>query len=270
MDWPSKVIPKVHYHSSEEMREVENGEAQIVIASPPFTNQSDGNTLDKADYLGFIRRVFAELHRVLVPTGTLVSINTDLRDHACYNRGDTEFDGRVWHKHSDIRRIAEDIGFECFETKIWAKSLKRDMYRYTFAYVQFFRKARACSPPHIQGKPEPEFAPDVWLLEKGTFRRDSRGCVFRDAIHPEIVSRCLKRLTQPGHLVVSPFVGSGTVLAVARLLGRPCVGYEVNTNLKPLIEESVRSPEHFPAYSGLLSKIRRLSSNAQSKQPTTS
>lgn len=242
----------VYFHSSEEMPEIKNGVAQLVIASPPFTNQLDGKTLDKSDYLNFIKTVYSEVLRVLMPGGVLVSINTDLRDHARYNRGDRRFDGLLWQKHCDLRQIAESLGFRCVDTKIWAKSLNRNVYRYTFAYIQFFQKSRAGLRGNFSRRIEDTFAPDVWLLEKGTARRDSRGYVFRDAIHPEIVNRCIEQFSFSGDLVVSPFAGSGTVLSVAKLMGRHCVGYETNSNLKALIKESIETPAHFFAYRGCL------------------
>ena len=94
------------------------------------------------------------------------------------------------------------------------------------------------------------FGPDVWLLERGTIRRDSRGFIFRDAIHPEIVKRCLEQFTSTDDLVVSPFTGSGTVLAVAKMMGRRCIGYEVNLDLKPLIFTSIETPSLLKVYDG--------------------
>lgn len=234
------------------MSEIENGAAQLVIASPPFTNQLDGKTINKSDYLAFIRKVFCEVLRVLIPGGILVSINTDLRDHARYNRGDTRFDGLLWQKHCDIRQIAESLGFRCVETKIWAKSLNRNVYRYTFAYIQFFQKPYTGARKSLRKNIGVEFAPDIWLLERGTNRRDSRGYVFRDAIHPEVVKRCLEQCTSPGDLVVAPFLGSGTILAVSKIMGRHSIGYEINGKLKTLIKESIETPEHFFAYLGCL------------------
>src|SRR5574337_165750 len=97
----------VYFHSSENMNELENGTAKIAIASPPFTNHPDGRTLDKGEYLKFIERVFSEIYRVLKPSGILVTVNTDLRDHARYNGGDSRFNGLIWHKHSALRWISE-------------------------------------------------------------------------------------------------------------------------------------------------------------------
>lgn len=248
---------KLYFHSSEEMTEIDNGIAKLAIASPPFTNQPDGKTLDKNDYLSFIRRVFSEIQRILMPSGVLVTINTDLRDHSHYNQGCLRFNGLLWQKHSAIREVAEQIGFRCFDTKIWVKSFSCNIYRYTFAYIQFFHKEGGRFQRPLNRRVFKEFGPDVWLLEKGTYRRDSRGYVFRDAIHPEIVERCIKQFTSPGDLVVSPFTGSGTILCVANLTGRHPIGYEINRDLEVLIKESITAPEHFSSYKRLLKRLTR-------------
>ena len=250
MNSPRKKIWKVYFHSSEQMREIRDSSGQIAIASPPFTNHRDGKTLNKGEYLSFIQRVFSETYRILKPGGILVTVNTDLRDHARYNGGDSIFNGLVWHKHSALRQIAEAIGFRCTDTKIWAKSLKRNIYRYTFAYIQFFLKQNGRAKYVARHKDVKEFSPDVWLLERGTFRRDAHGFIFRDAIHPEIVRRCLEQFTSTDNLVVSPFTGSGTVLAVAKMMGRRSIGYEVDLDLKPLIIASIETPSLLKAYEG--------------------
>lgn len=242
---------RVYFHTAEKMGEISDSSAQIAIASPPFTNHRDGKTLNKKEYLSFIERVFFETSRVLNPGGFLVTVNTDLRDHARYNDGNSTFNGLVWHKHSDLRQVAEQAGFRCIDTKIWAKSLQRDVYRYTFAYIQFFVKPNSGKQYTERKRISKEYGPDVWLLEKGTLRRDARGFTFRDAIHPEIVVRCLRQFTSPGDLVISPFTGSGTVLAVAKMMGRRSIGYEINRNLEQLIRESVGTPDHFKAYQQL-------------------
>lgn len=232
----------VHFHSSESMSEVEAASARLVFASPPFTNNPDGKTLDKLGYLAFVGNVFGEAFRALVPGGVLVCLNTDLRDHARYNRGDRSFDGTVWHKHDAIRREAERVGFKCFNHKIWVKSEKENLYRYNFSHILFYSKPGA-SVLHAYGnRRAPGFGPDVWRLQDTMQRRDSRGFLFRDAIHPVIVKRCLDEFTREDDLVVSPFAGSGTICTVAEIMQRDWIGYEVNTRLSRLIEESIIGP----------------------------
>lgn len=232
----------VHFHSSESMSEVASGSVRLVFASPPFTNNPDGKTLDKLEYLAFVQRVFAEAFRTLMPGGVLVCLNTDLRDHARYNRGDRSFDGTVWHKHDAIRREAEKVGFRCFEHKIWVKSEKENLYRYNFSHILFYTKPGASVLRAHKPKRAPGFGPDVWHLQDSMQRRDEAGFLFRDAIHPEIVKRCVDEFSRPGDLVASPFAGSGTICTVAELMERDWVGYEINTRLRQLIRESVAGP----------------------------
>jgi len=237
------------------MREVASRSANLILASPPFSHHADGKTLVKSEYIGFIRRVLCEAERVLAPTGALVIVNTDLRDHARYNGGAAAFDGLIWCKHSDLRAVAEENGFRCVDTKIWVKSLRRRVYRYNFAFVQVFHRASERTA-RLGQFDCPAFECDVWFLPGGTIRKQRDGNLFRDAIHPAIAQRCIERFTRTNDLVVSPFTGSGTVLAVARLLRRRSVGYETNRKLQPLIEQSVRAPETFSAYAGLLRDSR--------------
>jgi DNA modification methylase len=247
----------VIFHSSEYMQEIADLSTRLVIISPPYTNNRDGKTLDKKKYMSFLRKTFSESFRVLIPGGVLVCINTDLRDHGRYNCGNRSFEGQVWFKHCDIRRIAEEVGFRCFDCKMWAKTLNRDMMRYTFSYIVFYSKPggkvyRPLAPKVAEG-----FGPDVWLLEKGTIRKSSNGLVFRNAIHPYLAERCIAEFTSPGDLVVCPFTGSGTIPAVAQLMDRNWVGYEVNKTLKDLIWDSIYGPKRPKVYRPLEEKYQK-------------
>ena len=257
MKSPNRYLNKVIFHSSTFMKEISDESARLVIASPPYTNNPNRMTLDKVEYLKFIERVFSESFRIIVPGGILVSVNTDLRDHARYNRNNHSFDGQVWFKHCDICKIAEEIGFRCFDCKIWAKTLNRDVRRYTFAYIVFYSKPIAKIHRPLYPRVTHGFGPDVWLLEKGTRRKSSDGLVFRDAIHPCIVERCINEFTSPRDMVVSPFTGSGTIPAVAELMGRHWVAYEVNKKLKNLIHKSIYGPNRPEVYRFLEAKYQQ-------------
>ncbi|MBM3199782.1 site-specific DNA-methyltransferase [Candidatus Woesearchaeota archaeon] len=236
-------MKKIFFHTCEDMHEVKSDSARLAFASPPYTNNRDGKTLDKQDYLSFIMKTYSEIFRTLTPGGVLVSLNTDLRDHASYNKGETKYEGTVWHKHHSIREVCDGIGYKCFDHKIWVKSFEQNLYRYNFSHIMLYSKPggkilRPHSPKHADG-----FGTDVWHLQDSMMRKDSKGFLFRDAIHPEILRRCIDEFTKEGDLVVSPFAGSGTVLAVAEEMGRDWAGYEVNKKLETLIKESIYGPK---------------------------
>jgi DNA modification methylase len=247
---------EVLYRTAESMSQLPSKVATLVLTSPPYTNRPDGRLLDKSEYLSFVERVTAEAARALVDGGVLAMINTDLRDHNRYNGGQSGFEGIVWYKHIDLRRVAEKLGLRCFDTRIWVKSLKRNRYRYNFSYVQFFKKG----PKRIAESKDKDvnslFEPHIWLLEGGTTRTMPDGKRFRDAVHPEVIERCIARFTRPGDLVLNPFCGSGTVLAVCAIMGRRAIGYEVDTTLTPLIDQSVNGPRRGAIYAGIEDRYR--------------
>ena len=234
----------VYFHSAETMKELKEKSVRFAFGSPPFTNHPDGKTLDKTDYLEFIDRVYGEVFRVLVPGGVLVTLNTDSRDHKEYNRGDSSFEGTVWHKSYAIRQRCERLGFKCFDQRVWVHSEKINLYRYTFSTILFLSKPGAPVLHAYSNKGAPGFRQHAWIVEDSMQRRDSSGVIFRDAIHPEIVKRCVDEFSRKGDLVLSPFVGSGTVCAVAERMQRPWVGYEVDPKRRRVIEESVTSDDN--------------------------
>jgi DNA modification methylase len=228
----------IYFHSSADMHEVKDNSARLVIASPPFTNRRDGKTIDKSEYLDFISGIYNECYRILMPGGSLVSINTDVKDRAQYNQGDRRYEGNVWLKHADLAQKAEEHGFRLWGHKIWAKTLQLNLFRAGFAHILLFSKPNG----KVLRKRTKDFEPDVWLLRDSMRRRDSRGYVFRDAIHPAVPFICINELSNPGELVVSPFAGSGTIPAVAEITGRLWEGYEINRRLGRMINESIYGP----------------------------
>lgn len=217
------------------MEELEDCSVKLAISFPPFMQAPRAQCLDKAALLSMLRKVHQEMFRVLSSHGVLVSVNTDVRDRPKYDKpGGTT--GAVWWKHQAIRGICEEIGFRCLGTKIWVKTLKQNLYRFTYAYIVFYAKQTMSLSSHAN-KPALGFRPDVWLLEGATSRRLPDGRLFRDCLHPTIVQRCVRQLSNGGDLVLAPFAGTGTILEGAGLLGRQWVGYEIDERLRSALVE---------------------------------
>lgn len=74
---------------------------------------------------------------------------------------------------------------------------------------------------------------DVWALPKVTSGRN-RSSVERmphPAQFPEaVIERIILASSNPGDLILDPFLGSGTTAAVASRLGRLCVGFELRSD----------------------------------------
>ena len=244
-----EYINKIYFHTAEDMHEIPDEKARLIFVSPPYTNNSDGTTLKKKDYITFLDTLFKECKRILTPGGVIATLNTDLKDHNKYNEKEDvyntvskSFEGTVWLKHAVIENVAKDNGFKLHDYKIWNKRNTQDIFRFTFSHILFFNKpgGKVYIPP--TQKHSEEYGPGIWHLEGGGYRKDSKGMIFRDAMHPEIPSRIIKQYSKENDLVVSPCAGSGTTLAIAHDLKRNWTGYETNKKLERLINESIYGP----------------------------
>lgn len=74
---------------------------------------------------------------------------------------------------------------------------------------------------------------DVWAIPKVTSGRN-RSSVERmphPAQFPEaVIERVILASSNPGDLILDPFLGSGTTAAVAARLGRKCIGFELRSD----------------------------------------
>jgi len=73
-----------------------------------------------------------------------------------------------------------------------------------------------------------EGIPPGWIPDALHTNRDKRYHKWGQGERPII--RWISSLTRPGDLVVEPFVGGGTTLAVCKKLGRNYIGFEIDPN----------------------------------------
>ena len=79
-------------------------------------------------------------------------------------------------------------------------------------------------------------AEDTWYFPRvcGTFKERAgwHGCQMPE----QLLGRIIKACSNPGELVLDPFAGSGTTLAVAKKLGRKFIGFELSDNYAAQIQ----------------------------------
>ena len=74
--------------------------------------------------------------------------------------------------------------------------------------------------------------PDVWWFAPSSYK-GSHSATFPEPL-PEI---CITASSRPGDIVLDPFAGSGTTLAVARRLGRKSIGIEISPEYVKQVNE---------------------------------
>jgi DNA modification methylase len=225
------------------------GCADLVFADPPFNIGYQYDVYDdrraKADYLAWTEKWLTAVTRVLKPTGAFFLAIGD--EFAAEHKvrldvlGLTLRNWIVWHY---------TFGVNC--TKKFSRShahifyYVRDPKRYTFNPDAIrVPSARQTTYADRRANPVGKLPDDTWVLRpqetEEHFRADqdtwfvSRVCgTFKERVNhpcqmPEgVLERIIRVASNPGDLVIDPFAGSGTTLAVAKRLGRKFLGCELS------------------------------------------
>ncbi|NWJ21059.1 site-specific DNA-methyltransferase [Marine Group I thaumarchaeote] len=241
------VSHKVHFKSSEKMKEVKKESVQCVVTSPPYWDLKnynvDGQIGYKESYEEYHSRleiVWNECFRVLKKDGSFW-INVHSKKH----------NSETYLIPLDIIRSLNKIGFFLKDILIWHKSSGipsgEKRFGQHFEYILFFVKdknnfkfRKESLDSIIDYKIENLTSiGDVWNIKK------KAGNIGKDVPHPaifpvEMIRRIIKVSTDKIDVVLDPFLGSGTTTLAAIELHRSSVGYELNEkDYKPLIEKVI-------------------------------
>jgi DNA modification methylase len=237
------------------------GVADLVFADPPFNIGYEYDIYHdrraKEDYLGWSERWLRAAVRVLKPTGALfLAIGDEFAaEHKVMldRHGLTLRNWIIWHY---------TFGVNC--TKKFNRShahilyYVRDPKRYTFnSHEVRVPSARMTTYADRRANPVGKLPDDTWVLRPqqsdAHFRGDqdtwfvSRVCgTFKERLnHPcqmpeAVLERIIRVASNPGDLVIDPFAGSGTTLAVAQKLGRRFLGCELSNEYAEGVRKRLR------------------------------
>jgi len=230
---PAETLNSICLASAEKMDALPDSSVHLMVTSPPYNVGKDYDedlTLD--EYLAFLRRVWREAYRVLVPGG-----------RACINVANL---GRKPYipLHAFIARDMIESGFLMRGEIIWDKGASasgstawgswqsssnptlRDVHEYVLVYSKggFRRKRPEGREDTITREQFLEYTKSVW-----TFPTESARKIGHPAPFPiELPYRLIQLYTYSGEVVLDPFMGSGQTALAARKAGRNFVGYEIS------------------------------------------
>lgn len=240
-----ECINKIFCHSSESMYELPDNSVHLMITSPPY---NVGKTYDRDltldEYRDFLKKVFTEVHRVLVPGGRM-----------CINIANL---GRKPYipLHSFIIEDALDIGFLMRGEIIWNKASSsspstawgswlsaanptlRDIHEYILIFSKdtFSRKYIAGRKNTITKNEFLEYTKSIWTFAAEPARKVGHPAPFPE----ELPYRLIQLYTYSHEVVLDPFVGSGTTCLAAIKTGRKYVGYEIDEEYVRLAEKRIK------------------------------
>ncbi len=242
---PPEYLNTILAKSSEDMAELPDHSVHLMVTSPPYNvGKEYDRDITLAEYLAFLRRVWQDVHRILVPGG-----------RACVNIANL---GRKPYipLHSYIAQDMAEIGFLMRGEIIWNKAASaspstawgswrspanptlRDVHEYIliFSKAGFSRQNPTQRRATISRDEFLELTKSVW-----TFPAVSARSVGHPAPFPvELPHRLIQLYTFEGDIVLDPFMGSGQT-AIAAVQGqRRYIGYEIEADYLRLAQRRVK------------------------------
>jgi len=241
---PLQFLDKVFCKTSENMEELPDNSVHLMVTSPPYNvgKEYDEN-LTLQEYRQFLKRVWKEVYRVLVPGG-----------RACINIANL---GRKPYipLHAFIVEDMLILGFLMRGEIIWNKATSsspstawgswlsaanptlRDIHEYILVFSKgMFRRKNASRRRSTVSREEfLEFTKSVW-----TFPAEPAHAVGHPAPFPvELPYRLIQLYTFEEEVVLDPFVGSGQTAIAAIKTNRHYEGYEISQEYAKLAERRI-------------------------------
>jgi site-specific DNA-methyltransferase (adenine-specific) len=241
---PPEFLDKIFCKSSEKMEEIPDNSIHLMITSPPYNvgKEYDEN-LTLNEYREFLRKVWSEVKRVLVPGG-----------RACINIANL---GRKPYipLHVFIVEDMLDLGFLMRGEIIWNKGASgspstawgswlsaknpvlRDVHEYILVFSKgMFSRGNLRRKSTISKEEFLEFTKSVW-----TFAAEPATKIGHPAPFPvELPYRLIQLYTFEGEIVLDPFMGSGQTAIAAVKTHRHYVGYDINEEYTRLAERRIK------------------------------
>jgi site-specific DNA-methyltransferase (adenine-specific) len=240
-----QLLDRIFCKSSEMMDDLPDHSVHLMVTSPPYNVGKDyDENLTLEEYRAFLKRVWKEIRRVLVPGG-----------RACINIANL---GRKPYipLHAFIIEDMLDLGFLMRGEVIWSKGSSagsstawgswlsptnptlRDVHEYILVFSKdtFRRKDINGRESAISRDEFLEFTKSVWTFPAVSARKVGHAAPFP----VELPYRLIQLYTFEEEVVLDPFMGSGQAAIAAIRANRHYIGYEIDEEYVKLAERRIR------------------------------
>lgn len=240
------------------MRQIPDKSVDLIFSDPPYflqlkktlvrpdattvhTVHDDWDKFENFDaYDTFTKAWLVEAYRILKDNGCLWAIgsyhNIFRVGYHLQNQGFWILNDIIWRKTNPMPNFKGRRFTNAHETLIWC--VKNPHSKYTFHYdsLKAFNE-------------DLQMRSDWWIpVCHGHERvKDGKGKTLHPTQKPEaLLYRILMATTNPGDVILDPFMGTGTACAVAKSLGRKWIGIEQDEIYFKFAKERVQNTKVFP------------------------
>ena len=244
-------------HTLDLLRSLPAGIARLIVTSPPYNLGKPYETrLDLEDYLAQQAEVIRECYRALHPQGSLCwqvgnyvdegeIIPLDMVLYPVFASLGLHLRNRIiWHFGHGLHASRRFSGR--YEVILWFT--KGDRYTFNLDAVRVPQKYpgkkhfKGARKGELSGNPLGKNPSDIWEIP------NVKSNHVEKTVHPcqfpvELIERLVLALTDPGDLVLDPFMGVGTTAIAALIHGRKAIGAEIMPEYIEIAKERIRLAE---------------------------
>jgi len=251
---------KIINGDSRKMNNIDDKSVHLIITSPPYWQLKDYGSENQIgfndsyeNYINNMNLVWNECYRVLHNGCRLcVNIGDQFARAVYYGRY------KVIPIREEIIKFCENIGFDYMGAIIWQKvttsnttggGVQMGSYPYPrngilkldYEFILVFKKLGEAPKPTIEQKELSKMTADEWNTyfaghwNFSGVRQNNHIAMFPE----ELPKRLIKMFSFVNETILDPFTGSGTTLLAAKNLDRNSIGYEINPDFIPIIQEKI-------------------------------
>jgi site-specific DNA-methyltransferase (adenine-specific) len=128
-----------------------------------------------------------------------------------------------WNRLRDVLQTLDETGFTTINHLIWKYQFgvfTKKKYVTSHYHILFAAK----DPKHYTFNKVEHYPEDVWVINREYWTGKQK---TPTKLPLEIVKKILRFSSNPGDIILDPFIGSGTVAVAAQEMGRHYLGFEI-------------------------------------------
>lgn len=233
----------------EVLKEIPSETVKLVVTSPPYNiGKPYGKYKDKIalnDWEELINEVTKEVHRILTPDGSFflnlspVPFGSNkeilplpfvgyqiMKDNGFYLRN------MITWTFNNMQNCVNRLSGR-YENILWGV---KDINNYVFNLDEIRIPYITKNDKRLDGG-KGRNPTDVWYFDRVNNMTKKKLNLTHPTVYPlDMIMRILKMSSNPGDTILDPFVGSGTSLVAAKILGRNGIGIELDESFKKEIQ----------------------------------